>query len=844
MSRSSRHGRPLLAGLALVLGAGTAFAIIQALLPLDVIVTESEFILVAKVEKIDAQLPQVVLTVQEDLKGKAPFRRLTVNFKGDAEAKKLDHVPQLLKRLAPDLPLILLGTKREKLHTAFAYSNGTWFQIIGQQTGDDQISWSLTHGEPYLRRTYKGSTAELQKLITDKLAGKGKLPNVNKKEEPGFGPEPGDKAKSSQRRSRLPIFALGVSPRGGPLFGVIPTLGVGAPLFVLAALFPAVFGGVLLLFRQWVAFITVFSFNSTILLVHWFVMDNWPWLLRDSWFGTEAGLWFLMTTVALACTIWAWQRQVTRQTAGNLELDAPPRTELTVLWSLAGAFVLASVLTPLLSWLLTAHYDLRSDLASISMMVLTLGVLAGAAYRTGRAYLTPDAPLATEGVMIAVILFGQLGYTVYRWGGEDLGSVAEAAITSTAVQPAAGLHAPRFDKVRWQFSPPNFSGVILAAPLIYGDEVWVAAARPSFKQGTLYCLNRADGTKKGEFFGRDGDLKQLISSPVIADGRLYVGEGFHEDPRCRLFCVDARDRQQLWAFQTDSQTEASPTVMGGRVYFAAGNDGIYCIDAVKGPDQPPLWRYPPEGYQGRLFRCGSTPAVQGNRLYAGSAVDRNQTKDKGETAIFCLDADTGALVWKKPVTLPAWAGPVLSDGHAFFALGNGDLIDDADAEDKTQKPAGQVLCLAMATGAEDWRYDVPNGVLDKPAVDAQHVYFGCRDGYVYCLGRHDGRLRWKVALDSPVVAAPVLARCPGYTQTANVFAVATAGKVVCLNPDNGDVQWSLALTDKEGMFAATPRILVSRTEGGDRRQLYVAGSIGGLFGRPVVFCLEDFVTVE
>ena len=58
---------------------------------------------VAAVEKVDAAQPQVVLSVQEDLKAKAPFRRLAVHFKGDDDAKKLDHVPQLLKRLGPDL---------------------------------------------------------------------------------------------------------------------------------------------------------------------------------------------------------------------------------------------------------------------------------------------------------------------------------------------------------------------------------------------------------------------------------------------------------------------------------------------------------------------------------------------------------------------------------------------------------------------------------------------------------------------------------------------------------------------------------------------------------------------
>src|SRR6516225_985656 len=295
MTRCLRHGRLLLAALAMLALTASALAIIKALLPLDALVTVSQVIVVAKIEKVDAHTPLVVMAVQEDLKGKAAFRKLMVDFKGDDEAKKLDHVPQLLKRVAPELPVILFLNPRDKSITGFAYTNGTWFQLLGQQTGDaSQVAWRLTHGEPYLRRTYKGPTAELRQLVIDKLAGKGKLPAVNEKEEPGFGPEATPKGKEKSSRGG-----------GGTLFGVIPTLGVGAPLMVLAALFPAVFGGVLLLFRQWVAFITVFSVNSTLLIVYWLLNAYWPSLLRGSWFGTDAGLWFVMTLVAASAVVWA-----------------------------------------------------------------------------------------------------------------------------------------------------------------------------------------------------------------------------------------------------------------------------------------------------------------------------------------------------------------------------------------------------------------------------------------------------------------------------------------------------------------------------------------------------------
>jgi outer membrane protein assembly factor BamB len=828
MTRCLRHGRLLLAALAMLALTASALAIIKALLPLDALVTVSQVIVVAKIEKVDAHTPLVVMAVQEDLKGKAAFRKLMVDFKGDDEAKKLDHVPQLLKRVAPELPVILFLNPRDKSITGFAYTNGTWFQLLGQQTGDaSQVAWRLTHGEPYLRRTYKGPTAELRQLVIDKLAGKGKLPAVNEKEEPGFGPEATPKGKEKSSRGG-----------GGTLFGVIPTLGVGAPLMVLAALFPAVFGGVLILFRQWIAFITVFSVNSTLLLLYWAINTWWPNLLRGTWIGTEAGLWFLMTVVALLCTVWAWRRQLARNALGDPAAEAPPKTELTVLWSLVAVFVLVSVATALFSWWMTPRYDPRSDIAWASIAVLTLGVFAGAIFRIGKGDAPTQPTIAVEGVMIAVILLGHIGYSAYRWGGTDAGSPQELNVVQGAVTVIEGVHSPRLERIRWQFSPENVSGLAAAAPLVHGDELYFGASEPVFKRGTLFCLDRSTGKKKWEFAGKDGDLREMISGPVFMDGRLYMGEGWHDDPNCRLFCIDAKEGKEVWTFKTAGQTECTPCLERGKVYFGAGNDGIYCVDATTGRQ---MWRFPPSSYNGRLLRFGSTPTVAGNRVYVGSAVDRNQPDDKGATALFCLDIETGERVWKHPVALPVWSRPVISNEHVIIALGNGDVFNDATDE----KPAGTVLWFELPTGTAAWRYDVPNGVLDKPAVDSQHVYFGCRDGSVYCLGRHDGRIRWKAELGAPVIGTPALARCSGYTQTAHLFAVSSEGTVACINPASGSIHWTVKLADKGGTFTTPLQVRVQRTDTGDRRFIYAAGGVGDLFtGRPVVYCLEDFVKVE
>jgi outer membrane protein assembly factor BamB len=406
-----------------------------------------------------------------------------------------------------------------------------------------------------------------------------------------------------------------------------------------------------------------------------------------------------------------------------------------------------------------------------------------------------------------------------------------AAPIGVSAQPKA-----KAAKVSWSFkTDPRITGMYACTPLIDGESVY-ASFSGTTGYGTFVKLDRQTGLKKWEFFGKNDDFRQSISTPCIADGKLYFGEGFHDDKRCRVFCVDADKGTEVWTFTTEGQTESSPAVAGGKVYIGAGNDGVYCLDAKKGTK---IWRFPPPDYKGRLLRFGGGISVVGKRIYAGTGVDRFQKKDKGESVVFCLDADTGKLLWKQPAPYPVWSTPVVKEGVVYVTTGNGDVFVDAQPPDK---PGGALLCLKADTGKKDWEYKTPNGIIESPAVDAKQVYFGCRDGQIYCLGR-DGKLRWRHLLEAPIIGSPVLHTDASGERTHSVFAAASAGKVCCLDPKTGDMVWHHK--PKEPCYISTsPRLLVTPTKDGFRRHLYFGCGLGGgmrdlIANRPVFFCLED-----
>jgi outer membrane protein assembly factor BamB len=827
MRRSLAWAGGLVLGVSLALLAGPAYALISRPLPLSHFLAQSEFILTAKVEKIDttAEKPRFLLTVGDDLKGKAPFRKMGVVLTGDADAKKYDHTPQLLKRLAPDLPLVVFISKTGKRFTAFAYTNGTWFQIVGQQANDsDPVVWSFTHCEPYLRRTFKDGTADLRQVVIDALADKKAPPDVDSKVEPGLGPE------VKPEESPKPGSPGQVRAAGGPVFAVIPTVLVGGPLAILALMFPAVFGGLTLVFRRWLVVLTVISLNSTLYVLH-----DWlsPWI-KGAWWGTPAALWAAMTLVTVAGLVWSWRRHLATLEQESLAAAAQPAGESpaapTPSASLprGGEYVALWVLSLLglvtVGLCLLWHASLVDGSWRKPTLVMLLGLWAGTLYtlylrRSSGGGSAGRAALPAEGVMLAVMVAAgaALGLTTLPR------TVAAAGELATTGDREAGTEGARPGGFVWKFEPQD-PGTIASSPLVAGDRVYVAAAHGGVfeKYGRLYCLDRATGKELWRFDDDQG-MKQVFSTPCLADGRLYIGEGFHQDSNCKLYCLDAATGKKQWEFITSSHTESSPCVVDGKVYFGAGDDGVFCLDAASGNE---VWHYP-----GLHVDCN--PCVTGGRLYAGSGVGDIYR----ETCLFCVDAATGKEVWRVPADLPVWGSPTLAGKHLFAGLGNGNFLESAD------KPAGAVLCVEAETGQRIWHCDVPDGVLDRPGVDRHRVYFGSRDGHCYCVDRRTGSLRWKCALGSPVVTAPALARAPGSAVVTGVYAAAAAGRVCCLDPDTGTADWMLDVGKQvkgEPELLSSPAVAVSREGAAERRQLFFGAGLKSPVGESaVLYCHED-----
>jgi outer membrane protein assembly factor BamB len=814
--------------LLLLVAAFPAAAVISILLPLKRIIEEEQLIFVAVVDKVDPDRPAAVFKVDEKLKGDPPFDRLPVNLTGDPEAnKKEDHRKLILDRLEAGRKVVVFAHKRGKKYEAMGFVEGTWFSVIGTIDEDGKtVRWAFQNCEPYLRRTFKGTTAELKKVVEDALAKKAEPPAPNEKEPPGYGPPVQKKpeecgTRNAERGTQESVgsgFHSALRAPRSALLGVIPSFVLVGPLAVIAALFPGVAARLAVGMKRWRAFLVVASINSTLAILYYFgrtALPDW-WVFGDRGF---LALLLVSTTIGLG---WAGRRYRRLAAEDAAVTRTPTRSELTTLAGLTLLVGLIVASTRLFApWAAVLEIPMREfTFIGVGLLVATLYAAYRAATPTADRLpdgTDPSVRLSLSGESVGLGTLFLCGLVAVLAAGHGTRTVAIGTQTGDADDTLGPKLA---DDVR-VFEIPEahqvFSGVTLA-----GDRLYLGAGKQTGfgAYGFVFCLDRDTGRTHWKF-DADEELKPVFCTPTVADGRLFVGEGLHTDKKCRLFCLDTATGKPAWSnpFETTSHTEGTPRVVNGKVYFTAGDDGLFCADAATGAKR---WQF--AGHSQALHIDGP-PAVAGNRVFVGSGLYT--------LALLCVDAESGKELWRTPVNLRSFGTPLVLGNRVAYGLGTGNLTSDVFKYDEEKDrpaettPAGAVVCVEADTGKEAWRYELGRSVHTPLAADAFNVYATSRDGAVHCLDRRTGKLRWKTGIGATITAGPAVATAGGYPVA--VYAVSTDGMMVCLNPQTGKVNWGRNLREHTGREVkdvfSTPTVVTTETPTGSRRVVYVGAQL-------------------
>ena len=778
--------RLVLALLTLLVPAAASGAIKKPL-PLKEVIAQEEVIVLATVDAADPDKPSVVFKVAEHLKGKPPAERLAVNMTGDSEAAKLKQVPELMARLTVGRKAVLFLSKHEATWTCFAFCEGTWLQLQGTADGD-AVRWSLLHAEPYLRRTFAGTTAALVEVVH----GKTPAPAWGEKEPPGYGPKPEPEPKKCHAA-------------GGPaLFAVIPSFVLLGPLALLAAIFPGVAVRLAFVMTRWRALLATASMTSTIALADYWLRDaGW---LTGSRYTTPAAVAVLLLAVTLAGAFWS-ARRYRRLAADEPGATAPPSGRALQVLALVAAVIGLSLVG-------FGAYAGWGELVVSPWREFTavgVGLVAAALYAGYRNLTHAGGPGLQLGASPETVALGAMaifgGALVLQSPAPAPVVLGEAVVGERAAAVKVTFNGA---KVLWETAEAHevLSGVTATDGRLYFGTAKATGFRQS---GAVYCVEAATGREVWKFTD-GGQLKPVFARPVVHGGSLFSGEGLHSDNARRLFTLDAATGQAAWPkpFETTSHTEGAAVVAQGAVIFPAGDDGVYAVDAKTGAER---WHL--HGGPETKLHIDTDPALSGDRLFVGSGY---RTR-----CLLAIHAVTGKELWRTPVPYRSFGAPLVCGKLVVFGLGTGNLSDDLTNEPDEglppeETPGGAVIALDAVTGKVAWQFDTPKSVHTALSADRRTAYAASRDGTLYALDRATGALRWQRRCGASFTAGPVVAAYAGGALPLAVYAVTTAGVAVALDPADGAILWTRDLAidlGREVQVFSTPTL----TQVGETRRL-------------------------
>ncbi|HEY7830448.1 MAG TPA: PQQ-binding-like beta-propeller repeat protein [Solirubrobacteraceae bacterium] len=305
--------------------------------------------------------------------------------------------------------------------------------------------------------------------------------------------------------------------------------------------------------------------------------------------------------------------------------------------------------------------------------------------------------------------------------------------------------------------------------------------------GTLYALNKHNGhvlwhTPLGAL---------SASSPAVAGKTVYatVLQRGHYVHGGKVAAVDYVTGKVKWSRNLPSESESSPLLDRGRIYFGSQNGTVYALNAQNGNV---IWTYHAAG------AVKASPTLKNGVLYFGDYSGQLQAISEQTGRRFWRSGSEGALLG---------SGTFYSTAAAVYGrifLGNTD---------------GRVYAYDASSGKLDWAYQTGAYVYSSPAVTnapglGPTIYVGSYDGRFYALSARTGHVQWSYNAHGRISGSPTIVGNVVYfadlgTHTTIGLGVSTGHVVFTMNSGSFDPVitdgTNLYLTGYTGIFGLTPR---------------------------------------
>jgi len=360
----------------------------------------------------------------------------------------------------------------------------------------------------------------------------------------------------------------------------------------------------------------------------------------------------------------------------------------------------------------------------------------------------------------------------------------------------------------WKYTPQLS---IISSPVLANGFVYISDGSYGGGTQSIHCLNALTGTEVWRHIGR-------FATFVVANGKMYVGESVQGSSNSFggvIACLDASTGVQLWNYSAG--TGFTTPVVSGDMVFASGFDYTVSTDANIGfiyafnsSTGEKLWNF--LGLVGTRFDSNSL-VLEDAILYAKSTSYSSQDAS-WHSGIYAFNAYTGEELWN--YTTSGQFGSLLAANHNLYVSSN--FVNTTNYLDAEKSGGyiyeGGVFALDGLNGTLLWNYPI-NSSVNIPIIMNNTIYAVSGNGILYALSALYGGVVWSYNAGTGLGS---LASINGY------LYVGSSSGVYCFNANDGTVIWNFVASD----FAASSPTLSTYTDG-----IIYVGWNGPMFFSPV-----------
>ncbi|NOT49805.1 MAG: PQQ-binding-like beta-propeller repeat protein [Chitinophagaceae bacterium] len=265
--------------------------------------------------------------------------------------------------------------------------------------------------------------------------------------------------------------------------------------------------------------------------------------------------------------------------------------------------------------------------------------------------------------------------------------------------------------INWKYKT---GGAIFSSPVIAGRGVIVGSA-----DGNIYCLDIRNGKPRWKKQANAA----VLGSPLIHGDTVFIGASDHS-----FLALDSKTGNVIWQFTgLGGPVVSTPLLYQGKIIFGAWDTNLYALNSSTGSLK---WKWN-NGSTIRNYSPASCIPVASNGIVYVVAPDRYIT---------AINANDGKTLWRNNDTRVRESIGISEDGKWIYGKTMQDTIVAYAASPEKQSAAWKMHC---GFGYEH----VPSMLTEKEG----KLFFGTRNGVVYCIDPANQKISWAYKIDNSMV---------------------------------------------------------------------------------------------